>query len=394
MAPAARLTLPAGTRLPTFHIAPPHFRVQGWDPLLIIAQIVTLQTLHYLTLAVLLPPLLSTFASSTLLEYEGGPSSVSVVMDWREFIGRPTTSLATRRSLPAGLVGLDVFQAVSTSGARGLKALIAEGDGQAVHVGVKEITEGLVRVLEYDQFRGWVVALAWCITALVDVIYLYHFVRRPTHILDSSLTLLFNHFILTTYYSSHFPTSFFFYFILIGSSIAQIVLAEQMCVRREMKEGFTFDETGSNGTGSPEVTMTGRLGSSGSAGSNGKGVANGAMSPLLRNSPSLNPSEPLRRASSPNPTSSSSNRTDELEMGVFSTPSPTTLKSHSHTKSFGTGIGTGTVKKPHSKHLSLSTAMQSVLGGSNGGGGTVSSPISMKGGNNYERVSGKDRDGD
>ncbi|SCZ95095.1 BZ3500_MvSof-1268-A1-R1_Chr11-3g03599 [Microbotryum saponariae] len=382
MAPAARLTLPAGTRLPTFHIAPPHFRVQGWDPLLIIAQIVTLQTLHYLTLALLLPPLLSRFASSTLLGYEGGPSSVSVVMDWREFIGRPTTSLPTRRSLPAGLVGLDVFQAVSTSGAWGLKTLIAKGDGKAVHVGVKEIEEGLVRVLEYDQFRGWVVAIAWCITAMIDVFYLYHFVRRPTHILDSSLTLLFNHLILTTYYSSQFPTSFFFYFILIGSSVAQIVLAEQMCVRREMKEGFSFDENGSNSSASPDVNMNGgggRLGNSISGGSNGKGSTDAVTTPLLRNNLSPNPSEPLRRTSSPNPITKHSD--EQHEMSVFSSPSSITPQSHSHTKSFGAGVGTSTGKKSHSKHLSLTTAVQSVLGaGSGGGGGMVSSPISMKGG--------------
>ncbi|KDE07768.1 hypothetical protein MVLG_02038 [Microbotryum lychnidis-dioicae p1A1 Lamole] len=402
MAPAARLTLPAGTRLPTFHIAPPHFRVQGWDPLLIIAQIVTLQTLHYLTLALLLPPLLSRFASSSLLGYEGGPSSVSVVMDWREFIGRPTTSLTTRRSLPAGLVGLDVFQAVSTFGAWGLKALIAKGDGKAVHVGVKEITEGLVRVLEYDQFRGWVVAFAWCITAMIDVFYLYHFVRRPTHILDSSLTLLFNHLILTTYYSSQFPTSFFFYFILIGSSVVQIVLAEQMCVRREMKEGFSFDENGSNGSASPDVNMNGggggaRLGNNNvNGGSNGKGSTDSATTPLLRNNLSPNPAEPSRRTSSPNSITKLSD--EQHEMSVFSSPSSKTPQSHSHTKSFGAGVGTGTGtgKKLHSKHLSLTTAMQSILGAGSGGGGgrMVSSPILMKGGNNYDRVSSKDRDDD
>ena len=72
--------------------------------------------------------------------------------------------------------------------------------------------------------------------------YLYHFVRRPTHILDFSLTLLFNHTILTTYYPHVFPSSLFYWFVLVVSVVAQIVMAEQMCVKREMREGFQVSD--------------------------------------------------------------------------------------------------------------------------------------------------------
>lgn len=41
-------------------------------------QIVTLQTLHYLTLAILVSPLLALFAESNSLEYEGGAVNVGM----------------------------------------------------------------------------------------------------------------------------------------------------------------------------------------------------------------------------------------------------------------------------------------------------------------------------
>lgn len=50
--------------------------------------------------------------------------------------------------------------------------------------------------------------------------------------------MAFNHILLTTYYASSFPTSLFFWAILAGSAAFQIIWAEQLCVRREMKEGF------------------------------------------------------------------------------------------------------------------------------------------------------------
>lgn len=56
-------------------------------------QIIALQSLHYLVLSLLTPPVLSTFSPSlTYLEHQGGPATVSVVMDWREMASRPTFS--------------------------------------------------------------------------------------------------------------------------------------------------------------------------------------------------------------------------------------------------------------------------------------------------------------
>jgi len=76
--------------------------------------------------------------------------------------------------------------------------------------------------------------------ARCSVYYLYHLVRRPRLILDFTLTLLFNHLVLTTYYSAAIPTSLFFWIVLLGSSFLTLLFTEQMCVKREMSEGLVI----------------------------------------------------------------------------------------------------------------------------------------------------------
>jgi hypothetical protein len=56
--------------------------------------------------------------------------------------------------------------------------------------------------------------------------------------LDFTLTLILNHLILTTYYSGAFPTSIFFWFIMVISALIMILIAEQLCVRRELSQDF------------------------------------------------------------------------------------------------------------------------------------------------------------
>ena len=76
-------------------MAPP--KHSSWDPLLLISQvsisiphsfvhaldnfvsqIVSVQTLHYVTLSILIPPLLSIFAEPNSLNYEGGAANVGM----------------------------------------------------------------------------------------------------------------------------------------------------------------------------------------------------------------------------------------------------------------------------------------------------------------------------
>ncbi|SYW80509.1 uncharacterized protein UBRO2_03777 [Ustilago bromivora] len=64
--------------------------LQGYDALRILTQILSLQTLHYLILATLLPPFLAIFAETSSLMFEGGPTQVGMVFDWRQVASRPT----------------------------------------------------------------------------------------------------------------------------------------------------------------------------------------------------------------------------------------------------------------------------------------------------------------
>jgi hypothetical protein len=45
--------------------------------------------------------------------------------------------------------------------------------------------------------------------------------------------------VLTTYYSAAIPTSLFFWIVLIGGAVLTIIVAEQLCVKREMSEGLS-----------------------------------------------------------------------------------------------------------------------------------------------------------
>lgn len=65
-------------------------RIQGWDPLLIISQIISLQTIHYLALSLLIPPVLQWTTDPQALAYAGGPRVTSYALDWREIASRST----------------------------------------------------------------------------------------------------------------------------------------------------------------------------------------------------------------------------------------------------------------------------------------------------------------
>jgi hypothetical protein len=51
--------------------------------------------------------------------------------------------------------------------------------------------------------------------------------------------LVFNHLVLTTYYSASLPTSLFFWLIMVLGCALTVIIAEQMCVKREMQEGLS-----------------------------------------------------------------------------------------------------------------------------------------------------------
>lgn len=107
-----------------------------------------------------------------------------------------------------------------------------------------------------DPTRGWIIAFCWLLAcsaecvffcfptwthgfSLCSIYYLYVLIRRPRLILDFALTLIFNHLVLTTYYSASVPTSLFFWLVMILGSALTVIAAEQMCVKREMREGLS-----------------------------------------------------------------------------------------------------------------------------------------------------------
>ncbi|RDB18482.1 hypothetical protein Hypma_000317 [Hypsizygus marmoreus] len=195
----------------------------NWDPILLISQECSLRiyrTLHYLTLSIFIPPLLSIFAEPTSLNYEGGAANVGMIMDWREMAGRPTVR---------GIHGEDRWSSYSW----------AWSGGKKVGYGWQEDRwDGRT-----DPMRGWIIALCWMIACSADIYYLYILIRRPRLILDFVLTLVFNHLVLTTYYSASLPTSLFFWLVMIGGSMLTIVVTEQLCVKREMTEGLNLAPT-------------------------------------------------------------------------------------------------------------------------------------------------------
>lgn len=131
-----------------------------------------------------------------------------------------------------------------------------------------------------DPLRGWVIAACWlaastaeyvspydslhehitnhwkwCLTAN-SIYVLYALIRRPRLILDFALTLLFNHLVLTSYYSSALPTSWFFWVVMIGGTCLMVIVSEQLCVKREMTEGLAVASTTND---ADEVEMGGLL---------------------------------------------------------------------------------------------------------------------------------------
>ncbi|KAF8634645.1 hypothetical protein AX15_000789 [Amanita polypyramis BW_CC] len=174
--------------------------ISNWDPVLLVSQIVAIQSLHYLTLSLLIPPLLSIFAEPMSLNYEGGAASVGMIMDWREMAGVPTVQWAH---------GSERWNSYTWAWSSGKKV---------GHGWTEDQWNGKI-----DPTRGWVIASCWMLACSADIYYLYTLVRRPRLILDFALTLIFNHLVLTTYYAASIPSSFFFWLVL-----------------REMTEGLTI----------------------------------------------------------------------------------------------------------------------------------------------------------
>ena len=224
----------------------------GWDPILIIAQIVALQTLHYVTLSLLIPPLLVMFADPGSLEYEGGAANVGMPVnntrraDTDRRLARHDPRLAgngrqadhTRPPWRGSLEGVELGLERGQAGRARIRT--ARGPQERRPCALldhRDLLDGSV----CGRVRAS--ALAPPLPFRDDahapsVYYLYALIRRPRLVLDFSVTLLLVHLVLTTYYAAAIPTSLFFWMIVCASTAGTGVFAEQLCVKREMEEGL------------------------------------------------------------------------------------------------------------------------------------------------------------
>lgn len=100
------------------------------------------------------------------------------------------------------------------------------------------LSVGLLHVVQSAYTKNlWTVSLAYLFDKK-SIYYQYKLVRRPRLVLDFAATLVFNHLLLTTYYSAALPTSLFYWLVLVIGAVVTIVFAEQLCVKRVMKEGL------------------------------------------------------------------------------------------------------------------------------------------------------------
>lgn len=81
-----------------------------------------------------------------------------MVMDWREFSGIATSSLAEGKFLTRGLVGLTAVASGKGLGGTGVGGKLVEGD----------VARGLTRVVESDPLRGWAVAIGWMFASMIE----------------------------------------------------------------------------------------------------------------------------------------------------------------------------------------------------------------------------------
>lgn len=121
-----------------------------------------MQALHYLTLSVIIPPLLAAFAERSSLQYEGGAASVGasklgvvvssgthldttgMIMDWRQMAGRPT------------VIGMPIGE-----------RWWAWSGGRKVGYGWKDDqwNESL------DPMRGWIIAFCWIVACSAEYVF-------------------------------------------------------------------------------------------------------------------------------------------------------------------------------------------------------------------------------
>lgn len=203
---------------------------------------------------------------STLI-YSIPLSHIGMIMDWRQMAGKPTTGASLA----------DTWKSLHSVWSGGHQVLSGDSNGSGSS-SQQGSAGGGTWSGQMDPRRGWIIAICWLATCGAECVvpiclriihkpsnllrlvrslthsitYLYHLIRRPRLILDFTLTLLFNHLVLTTYYSSALPSSIFFWVVMAIGAAGTVIVAEQVCVKREMEEGLKVSVGSGTGGGAGE----------------------------------------------------------------------------------------------------------------------------------------------
>lgn len=214
--------------------------------------------------------------------FEGGPTQVGMVFDWRQLAGRPTYDWTAPKDFkgykgwqgegedgtvdPAVLVkwNLDnVWLDVGNSPAEKVldhesilrfkqnpngtnEAVLSEG-GEGINV--EAAIEHWDWSHEHDSHRSLVLIFTWALTVPLDIILLVFLVRRPTHMLDHALTFHLLNLLITTFYVGSVPTSLLWWLTMLVHAAVVIVWSEQLAIKREMGRGVGYSLVGDGGEG-------------------------------------------------------------------------------------------------------------------------------------------------
>lgn len=274
--------------------------LQGWDAVRILTQIASFQALHYLILATLLPPMLAIFAETSSLMFEGGPTQVGMLFDWRQIAGRPTydwrppkysTDAAaaegwkgwTETGLeeedegkgevvvdPAVLVSWNLdnvwLDTALGGGRRAQDKVLDHGrilrfkqsntsspspssssaPSNSGGLSVEEALEHWESTQSLDARRSNVLVATWLLTVPLDIVLLVYLVRRPTHILDHALTFHLLHLLLSAYYTGAIPRGLKWWLTMLIHAAVLVVWSEQLAIKRELGRSVGYNLVGNH----------------------------------------------------------------------------------------------------------------------------------------------------
>ena len=247
--------------------------LQGWDAVRILSQIASFQAIHYLLVATLLPPFLAIFAETESLMFEGGPTQVGMIFDWRQMAGQPTYDWSMLKGVgdsawmqvddEEGEVGVDpailvrwnldnvwLDSPMDPGGSMQDRVLdherilrfkvlkngtsTPETDASIPATTVEEALEHWEWSHTRDSARSSTLIFTWLLTIPLDILLLVYLVRRPTHMLDHALTLHTLHLVATTCYSHSLPKGLRWWLTMLVHAAVMVVWSEQLAIKREL----------------------------------------------------------------------------------------------------------------------------------------------------------------